>query len=201
MESFSDKLKSLGVQQGVKNLAPRKAEPVSFPIEKVIQGFEDITSYGSTYIFERHTTSRDSQGQVSFQRRPDFSVLAAWRRQPDLVNVPINRVLYLDTETSGLAGGTGTFAFMIGIGYIDDQGFQLYQLFLRHPAEEKAMLASLARFMDNFDVVVTFNGASFDIPLLNSRHTLNSIQNPFLERMHIDLLPLARRLWKNRLTS
>lgn len=201
MESFSDKLKSLGVHQGVSNLVPQKQAKKIFPIEEVISGFEDSTSFGKTFVFERHTTSADLQGQVSFQRRPDLSVISAWRKNPELREIPIDRIIYLDTETSGLAGGAGTFAFMIGIGYIDDRGFHLYQLFLRHPAEEQALLASLTRLIENFQVVVTFNGASFDIPLLNARHILNSIQSPFTNRIHVDMLPLARRLWKNRLPS
>lgn len=201
MESFNDKLKSLGVHQGLKDFSPKQATVDTFPIEKVIDGSENETAFGQTFVFERHTTTDDTQGQIHFNMRPDMSILAAWRNHPDLVNIPINRILYLDTETSGLAGGTGTFAFMVGIGYIDDEGFHDYQLFLRHPAEEKALLASLTKFIEEFEVVVTFNGASFDIPLLNTRHTMNSIQSPFPDRLHIDMLPLARRLWRNRLPS
>lgn len=201
MESFNNKLKSLGVHQGLKDFSPKKPSSEAYPIEKVITGFEDESTFGQTFVFERHTTKADTQGQIHFSMRPDISILAAWRNHPDLINIPINRILYLDTETSGLAGGTGTFAFMIGIGYIDEQGFHNYQLFLRHPAEERALLATLTKFIEGFDVVVTFNGASFDIPLLNTRHTMNSIQSPFPERILIDMLPLARRLWKNRLPS
>jgi uncharacterized protein YprB with RNaseH-like and TPR domain len=201
MESFSDKLKSLGVHQGLKDFSPKKPTIGTYPIENVISGFESESTFGQTFIFERHTNAEDTQGQIHFNMRPDLSILAAWRNHPELVSIPINRILYLDTETSGLAGGTGTFAFMVGIGYIDDQGFHDFQLFLRHPAEERALLASLTKFIEGFEVVVTFNGASFDIPLLNTRHTMNSIQSPFPERLHIDMLPLARRLWKNRLPS
>lgn len=201
MESFADKLKALGVQLGMKENAATHPGKVSHPIESVLSGREDETPFGHTFIFERHTSADDRQGQVPFGLRPDLSVLSAWRKNPNLAGIPIHRILYLDTETSGLAGGTGTFAFMVGVGYIDEEGFHLYQLFLRHPAEETALLASLTRIVQNFDVIVTFNGASFDIPLLNTRHTLNSIQSPFPERLHVDLLPLARRLWRNRLPS
>lgn len=201
MDSFSDKLKSLGVQVGPKNLVSNEAISHSFPIQKVISGREDTTVFGNTFILEKHTSSEDRQGRVHFQLRPDFSTLAAWRKYPGLIDIPLNRILFLDTETSGLSGGTGTFAFMIGLGYIDDQGFHLFQLFLRHPAEEMALLASLARLIEGFDVIVTFNGASFDIPLMNARHIMNAVQSPFANCLHIDLLPLARRLWKNRLAS
>ena len=201
MESLNDKLKSLGVHLGASNL-PKKDPPIeNWPIEKVLPGFESETPFGRTFIFERHTEPEDTQGNIRFDHRPDFATLAEWRNSQALAQTPVEKVLYLDTETSGLAGGTGTFAFMIGIGFINNTGFHLYQLFLRHPAEEKALLASLLEMINEFQVVVTFNGASFDLPLLNTRYALHAIPSPFPERLHVDMLPLARRLWKNRLPS
>ena len=72
---------------------------------------------------------------------------------------------------------------------------------MRDPGQEQALLAGLARFLAPFKTIVTFNGKSFDIPLLNSRHVMNAISSPFVGLPHIDLLPLARRLWRNRLPS
>jgi tetratricopeptide (TPR) repeat protein len=110
-------------------------------------------------------------------------------------------VLFLDTETSGLAGGTGTYAFMIGVGYRTEEGFELLQFFMRDPSQESAILAALDELASHFDVVVTFNGKSFDIPLLNTRYTLNGLTPPFAPFQHIDLLHLARKLWRDRLPS
>jgi tetratricopeptide (TPR) repeat protein len=75
------------------------------------------------------------------------------------------------------------------------------QLFLKEPADEPALLARLDQLLSPFDTVVTYNGKAFDIPLLNTRHVLNAFQTPFGEFHHIDLLALARRIWKNRLPS
>ncbi|HEX2979982.1 MAG TPA: ribonuclease H-like domain-containing protein, partial [Anaerolineaceae bacterium] len=107
--------------------------------------------------------------------------------------------LFLDTETTGLGGGTGTYAFLIGLGYLGPDGFHLIQLLMRDPTEEPALLDLLNHYLAAFPAIVTFNGKSFDIPLLNARHVLNGVTTPFGGMQHIDLLPLARRLWRNRL--
>jgi tetratricopeptide (TPR) repeat protein len=84
--------------------------------------------------------------------------------------------------------------------YLDD-GFHLTQFFVRSPQEEAAMLAALSEYLDPCAVYVTFNGKSFDAPLLNSRYTLQALTSPLIDRAHLDLLPLARRLWRDRLAS
>jgi uncharacterized protein len=72
---------------------------------------------------------------------------------------------------------------------------------MRHPGEEAALLAGLTSFVDGMQAVVTYNGKSFDIPLLNTRYTLMGMTSPFEHINHFDLLPLARRLWRTRLES
>lgn len=111
------------------------------------------------------------------------------------------RLAYLDTETTGLAGGTGTCAFLIGVGLVERSSFVVRQLFLRDYPEEKAMLASLADLLAEYDGVVTFNGKTFDLPLLETRYALARLQSPFTRLVHLDLLHPARRLWKLRLES
>ena len=114
---------------------------------------------------------------------------------------PPSSVVYLDTETTGLAGGTGTCAFLIGIGAADGPGFRVRQFFLRDFTEEKAALAALAEALEPYQLLVTFNGKTFDIPLLETRYTLARIRSPFSRLVHLDLLHPARRLWKLRLES
>jgi uncharacterized protein len=110
-------------------------------------------------------------------------------------------VVYLDTETTGLAGGTGTCAFLIGIGAADGSGFRVRQFFLRDFTEEKAALAALAEALAPYELLVTYNGKTFDIPLLETRYTLARMKSPFSRMVHLDLLHPARRLWKLRLES
>src|SRR5882757_9483948 len=109
--------------------------------------------------------------------------------------------LFLDTETTGLAGGTGTYAFLIGLGWWDAGGLQVEQFFMRDFTEEYSILHELSTRVVERPVLVTFNGKSFDWPLLESRFTMTrSIAAPKLAA-HLDLLHPARALWKLRLGS
>src|SRR5438132_1666355 len=109
--------------------------------------------------------------------------------------------LFLDTETTGLAGGTGTYAFLIGLAWWDAGGLQAEQFFMRDFAEEHSLLQELSQRLAERPVLVTFNGKSFDWPLLENRFTMTrSIAVPKLAA-HLDLLHPARALWKLRLGS
>ncbi len=109
--------------------------------------------------------------------------------------------LFLDTETTGLAGGTGTYAFLIGLAWWDAGGLQVEQFFMRDFAEEHSLLHELSHRIAEQPVLVTFNVKSFDWPLLENRFTMTrSIAVPKLAA-HLDLLHPARVLWKLRLGS
>jgi hypothetical protein len=109
--------------------------------------------------------------------------------------------LFLDTETTGLAGGTGTYAFVIGLAWWDAGGLQVEQFFMRDFAEEHSLLQELSQRVAARPVLVTFNGKSFDWPLLENRFTMTrSIAVP-KPAAHLDLLHPARALWKLRLGS
>jgi uncharacterized protein YprB with RNaseH-like and TPR domain len=111
------------------------------------------------------------------------------------------RWAFLDTETTGLAGGTGTYAFLIGVGSIGPEGFRLRQFFMRDYGEEASQLASLAEYLERFDVLITYNGKAYDQPLLETRFRMARARHPFDRMEHLDLLFGARRLWKLRLES
>ena len=108
---------------------------------------------------------------------------------------------FLDTETTGLAGGSGTAAFLIGVGSIDQEGFRVRQFFMRDYCEERSMLHALAAYLARFDVLITYNGKSFDQPLLETRYTMCRSRHPFATMEHLDLLYGARRLYKLRFES
>ena len=109
--------------------------------------------------------------------------------------------LFLDTETTGLAGGTGTYAFMVGIAWWDAGGLQVEQFFLRDLDEEHSMLLELSERMEQRPVLVTFNGKSFDWPLLETRYRMTRAVPAFSPFLHLDLLHPARQLWRLRLGS
>jgi uncharacterized protein YprB with RNaseH-like and TPR domain len=121
-------------------------------------------------------------------------------RGPDLCPLPDDLVL-MDTETTGLSGGTGTLVFQLGLSWWQGDRLITRQYFLPGPANEAAMLADVADRVRKFSTVVTFNGASFDLPLLRTRSLLNRVVDPFANLVSWDLLVPARRLWKNCLPN
>ncbi len=108
---------------------------------------------------------------------------------------------FLDTETTGLAGGTGTYAFLIGCGSIEKDGFRVRQFFMRDYGEEASQLHALSEYLERFDVLITYNGKTYDQPLLETRYRMVRKRHPFARMEHLDLLFGARRLWKIRLDS
>lgn len=111
------------------------------------------------------------------------------------------RWAFLDTETTGLAGGCGTYAFLIGVGRITVEGFRVRQFLMREYVEEGSQLAALEEHLSGFDVLVTYNGKTYDQPLLETRYRMASRTAPFARLKHLDLLHGARRLWKLRLEN
>ena len=111
----------------------------------------------------------------------------------------VRKLLFLDTETTGLSGGAGTLAFEIGLGFIDARGMVIRQYVMRDYGEEAAMLAEIASLLPRFDTLVTFNGKSFDIPLLESRMVMHRIRVHLTDWPHLDLLHACRRVYKLRL--
>jgi uncharacterized protein len=109
--------------------------------------------------------------------------------------------LFLDTETTGLAGGTGTYAFLVGLAWWDAGGLQVEQFFMRDLDEEHSLLLELSSRMKERPVLVTFNGKSFDWPLLETRYRMTRAISPRTPLAHLDLLHPARQLWRLRLGS
>ena len=112
-----------------------------------------------------------------------------------------SRLVFLDTETTGLAGGTGTCAFLVGVGNVEGMRFVIRQFFLRDYPEEKALLEALAETLAGCDGIVTFNGKTFDVPLLETRYALARMKSPLERLVHFDALHPARRLWRLRLET
>ncbi|MBQ6256581.1 MAG: ribonuclease H-like domain-containing protein [Clostridia bacterium] len=106
---------------------------------------------------------------------------------------------FLDTETTGLSHGAGTVAFLVGVGFFDEQGFTVRQYLMRDYDEEALLLSHVAEEMGKRRVLCTFNGATFDLPLLEARFTMQRMRELYPQKPHVDLLPTSRRVWKLRL--
>lgn len=109
--------------------------------------------------------------------------------------------LFLDTETTGLVGGSGTYAFLVGLAWWDSGGLQVEQLFMRDFGEEHSLLLALDERLAERRVLVTFNGKSFDWPLLETRFRMTRCIAPRIPATHLDFLHPARQLWRPRLSS
>jgi uncharacterized protein len=111
------------------------------------------------------------------------------------------RWLFLDTETTGLSGGTGTYAFLVGIAWWDRDSFIIEQHFMRDHSEEPSLLLQISRRLAERPIMATFNGKSFDWPLLQTRFRMTRAAAIPLLQTHLDLLHPARRLWRGQLRS
>lgn len=118
---------------------------------------------------------------------------------PEMDN--LRQAVFIDTETTGLAGGTGTYAFLIGIGHLELDHIVVRQYLLPDFGHEWLMLEALEQALAGFAYTVSFNGKSFDIPLLKNRYVLNRMITSLEELPHLDLLHAARRIWKRRLPA
>jgi len=173
--------------------------PAHVYLEEWLTGQEIETAFGRHFetekIFERHR--RHGSADVGALADLPYDLL-------DSLEIPSSAPeewAFLDTETTGLAGGTGTCAFLIGVGRITREGFRVRQFFMREHGEEASQLDALARHLETFRVLITYNGRAFDQPLLETRYRLNRARPPFARMEHLDLLFSARRLWKLRFES
>ena len=105
------------------------------------------------------------------------------------------KLLFVDLETTGIAGGAGSYAFLVGCGWFDRGRFHVRQYLLSSFASERALLEAVRDVAGDVDAVVTYNGKSFDLPLIETRYSLNRLTTPFADMPHVDMLHHARRLW------
>lgn len=166
------------------------------------EGREEETAFGRCYLRElkfplEHRHGNSSLSGLLCCHGPEL-VLPS--RDSELNSFDPQRSIFLDIETTGLSGGTGTWAFLIGLGWLEDNHFLLRQYFLRRPAEERAVLSHFAEAALNFPAMVTFNGKIFDLPLIQTRQMLTGFRQT-TPPLHLDLLHCARALWKRRLPS
>jgi len=173
-------------------LAPR-------PLEDLLGG-EEVDGNRGRFLLCRRQFPRDHHhGMVRLDQA--LALPACWlsRLGRDLEQMDLQRVVFLDTETTGLSGGTGTYAFLVGLAWIEPDRICLEQLFMREHAEESAMLAYLADRLAGCGGLVTFNGKTFDVPLLATRFLMKRQRVDLGLLPHLDLLHPSRRIWSQAL--
>ena len=180
---------------------PLPAQRAPQRIEEYVDGQVEKNAYGEFFLARQALPFGRPYGKlrISDLASADLSPLNLWLE--DVVLPPTSELVYLDTETTGLAGGTGTCAFLIGLGAVEGSKFVIRQYFLRDYPEEKAALVAVAEALQGYRGVVTFNGKTFDLPLLETRYALARLKSPFSRLVHLDALHPSRRLWKLRLET
>ncbi|MBZ5579566.1 MAG: ribonuclease H-like domain-containing protein [Acidobacteriia bacterium] len=180
---------------------PAPERPGRF-IEELVSGAVVETAYGAHFETEKRWERHRRHGSVGIGELGDLPEdLLASLSGGAIARAHPTKWAFLDTETTGLAGGTGTYAFLVGVGSIDAEGFRLRQFFMRDYGEEASLLARLSEHLAQFDVLITYNGKAYDQPLLETRYRMARARHPFDRLEHLDLLFGARRLWKLRLES
>ncbi len=158
------------------------------------------TAFGDVYLSERRWPLEHYHGHSALGEALKVEPVAVSRLTRGLEREHIPQAVFIDVETTGLAGGTGTFAFLIGLGTFEGDSFLVRQFFLTGPSGEEAMLAAALESLSSAAALVTFNGRCFDLPLLETRFTLNRLRPPGA-LPHLDLLHPTRRLYRRRLPS
>jgi uncharacterized protein YprB with RNaseH-like and TPR domain len=173
----------------------RPPRPAPEPVERTVGGTLVETPSGNVVLVRREYARHHRHGRhpidAAFTASAD--VLSLIARSGDVPSDP-SRFVFVDTETTGLAGGTGTYAFLVGVGYFEEDRFVVAQYFMRDFDEEAALLSALEPIVAGATALVTFNGAGFDLPLLETRFILARRRSPAIVP-HLDLLGPSRRVW------
>lgn len=211
------RLRKLGLNRGAQHMQapapPTRSESAAFaPADgsTFLPGVAVDTPYGPTWVREaRYPLAQHPALADWLTVAPE--TLAALDRSDHLLDLAPRRAVFIDTETTGLGLGAGTYTFLIGVGFyeepaiedaaVDDPAagaFVVRQYFMRNPGEEMAQLYLVEEALLGAGGIVSFNGRAFDMPLINNRFILNGMRPPLIGAPHLDLLPPARRLWKQR---
>ena len=196
------------LQQRLQRIGRKKATRTP-PLEKARRDVSGLhpgepheTPHGAAYIIETQYPRTHEHGSSSLSLLTPFESRSAAEiaADPSLEGLSLEGLAFLDTETTGLAGGAGTVAFLVGVGKFIEGEFWLRQYFLRDLGEEQAMLHTIEGDLESSAGFVTFNGRTFDVPLLEMRFTLGMRKRfPLTKWPHLDLLYPARRLWRRAL--
>lgn len=196
---MKDKLDLLGPSLGLREKSRERRPPPD--VSAIVPG--EVTENAFGPFFRTHSIHplNRPHGRVDLNALFDvpsdcFGHIA---NSDALRTVRLRRMLFIDTETTGLAGGAGTVPFLIGIGFFEEDGFTVQQYFMRDYQEERAMLESVHALLNKAESFVSYNGKCYDFNLLASRFTLSRMKDPVQTKPHLDLLFPARRIWKRRL--
>jgi|LDZT01.1.fsa_nt_gi hypothetical protein len=173
-------------------------------ISEILAGNMLETPYGSIFYTEKIIPLHTSFGNYSLAKVKEYFPAKehAYITKSDssVGDIRLNQALFFDTETTGLAGGAGTYIFLMGLGYFTREAFCVRQYFMSDYHEEEAFLWAINQlFAQDFKLLVSYNGKCYDFPLMQTRFIMSRLPLQLNNYQHLDLLFPARRLWKRRL--
>jgi uncharacterized protein YprB with RNaseH-like and TPR domain len=183
---------------------PEPTEAVAGPdIHELLPGQIHARTSCEVFVARENYDTAYIHGNMRLEEifNKSLDVIGALTTDAELAQLDPHGALFIDTETTGLSGGTGTYAFMVGIGFFEQNRFVVEQYLMRDEVEEMEMLTMLGERLKKSAYLVSFNGKSFDVPLLETRFVLSRLAADGLDRPHLDLLYPARRIWKRSLAS
>ncbi len=204
---LEDKLKNLA---GLGSAGQKDAAPLETKdrLVRLLDGRTASNRYGEFVEVTRRFSGEDLHQEVKLPRSWDvkgtmLSRICRVRKEEGQEACPIpfepGQAVFFDCETTGLAGGVGTYAFLVGVGYMSQGDFVVEQYFMQDFHQEGAILSAVADRLCKFKFLVSFNGKCYDLPLLENRWTIHRIDFDSRQWFHIDLLYPSRRLWKKRI--
>jgi uncharacterized protein YprB with RNaseH-like and TPR domain len=202
-EGLREQLEQLMVGRLGATQTRRRPRERGRPIEELVGGQVVDTEHGPCIVVEQHHPAGYRHGQVDITAALTHQprTVAAIGRDQRLDTLEFQRSAFLDVETTGLTGGAGTYAFLVGIGWFEGLDFRLRQVFMRDYSEEPALISLIQDTLGPFSGIISFNGKAFDVPLLESRFIMSRRRFPLSAAPHLDLLHTARRLWRLRLEN
>ncbi len=200
-ESRSHELDSLrGKMAEILGRESPRPRPPADPAETLLPFARIETEWGTVHRRSVRLAPSHHVGRmpVDAARTANAGMLGLLALSPEVAGEDLGGALFVDTETTGLGGGAGTIAFLLGLLWFDGEVTVMEQLLLRHPADEPAMLELFRERVAEASMLVSYNGKSFDLPLLETRFVMNRSEPP-ARLPHLDLLHLARRLHGERI--
>ena len=173
--------------------------------DKIVDELVSSPPHQPYLVLENNFNLNSSYGQIPISLGLNIPgrVLYLLSRDEAFKDLSLAEAVFIDLETTGLAGGTGTIPFLIGLGFFDGEAFKVVQFCLNNLASEFKMLGELLELLSDrkFTSVISYNGKGFDLPLLETRFTLNRLRCPLSDLPHLDFLFSARYLWKHKYES
>ena len=171
-------------------------------VGEILGGRPVSTRFGECLIIDRRYESNRRHGDVLIEDCQVSTADSLKVLDPSLlVDATLRRTVFIDLETTGLSGGAGTVAFLVGCGYFDIGAFQVRQFLLTSMTAERALLEAVSQFLIDdvdADLIVTYNGKTFDVPVMETRWLFHRMEMPLEGVPHFDALHAARRLWRTR---